>query len=49
MPAKINNAVVTIDEPHETESLIMRKHLAIALLLAIVTGVTTGVLVNLGI
>jgi hypothetical protein len=47
--AKINNAVVTIDESHETESLIMRKHLIVALLLTIATGLITGVLVNLGI
>lgn len=48
-PAKINNAVVTIDETHEMESLIMRKHLAIALLLTIGTGILTGIFVNLGI
>lgn len=48
-PAKINNAVVTIDESHETESLIMRKHLIVALLLTIATGVLTGILVGLGI
>jgi lactate permease len=48
-PAKINNAVVTIDESHETESLIMRKHLVVAILLTIATGILTGVLVNLGI
>jgi hypothetical protein len=47
--AKINNAVVTIDESHETESLIMRKHLIVALLLTIATGLIAGVLVNLGI
>jgi lactate permease len=48
-PAKINNAVVTIDESHETESLIMRKHLLIVLLLTITTGVMTGVFVHFGI
>lgn len=48
-PAKINNAVVTIDESHDTESLIMRKHLLIAILLTIATGILTGILVNLGI
>jgi lactate permease len=48
-PAKINNAVVTIDESHQTESLIMRKHLIIAVLLTIATGILAGVLVNLGI
>jgi lactate permease len=48
-PAKINNAVVTIDESHNTESLIMRKHLVIALLLTIATGILTGIFVNIGI
>jgi len=48
-PAKINNATVTIDESHQTESLIMRKHLVVALLLTMATGVLTGVFVNIGI
>jgi lactate permease len=48
-PAKINNAVVTIDESHDTESLIMRKHLVIAILLTIATGILTGVFIKLGI
>ncbi len=48
-PAKINNAVVTIDEPHKTEALVMRKHLLVALLLTIATGILTGIFVNLGI
>jgi lactate permease len=48
-PAKINNAVVTIDESHETESLMMRKNLVIALTLTIATGILTGILVSLGI
>jgi lactate permease len=48
-PAKINNAVVTIDESHDTESLIMRKHLLIVVLLTIATGTLTGILVSLGI
>jgi lactate permease len=48
-PAKINNAVVTIDESHATESLIMRKHLVISVLLTIATGVMTGILVSFGI
>jgi lactate permease len=48
-PAKINNAVVTIGETHEAESLIMRKHLIIALLLTVATGILTGIFVNLGI
>jgi lactate permease len=48
-PAKINNAVVTIDESRETESLIMRKHLVVTLLLTIATGILTGIFVNIGI
>jgi lactate permease len=48
-PAKINNAVVTIDAGKETESLIMRKHLIVAVLLTIATGILTGILVNIGI
>ena len=48
-PAKINNAVVTIDGSHATESLIMRKHLIVAVLLTIATGVLTGIFVNVGI
>jgi lactate permease len=48
-PAKINNAVVTIDESKATESLIMRKHLIVAILLTIATGILTGILVSLGI
>lgn len=47
-PAKINNAVVTIDAGKETESLIMRKHLIVAVLLTIATGIMTGILVNIG-
>jgi len=48
-PAKINNAVVTIDAGKETESIIMRKHLMVAILLTIATGILTGILVNLGV
>lgn len=48
-PAKINNAVVTIDAGKETESLIMRRHLVVALLLTLATGILTGILVNIGI
>jgi lactate permease len=48
-PAKINNAVVTIDESRETESLIMRKHLVVAITLTVATGILTGILVSLGI
>lgn len=46
-PAKINNAVVTIDESHGTESLMMRKNLVIAMTLTIATGILTGILVSL--
>jgi len=48
-PAKINNAVVTIDAGRETEAMIMRKHLIVALLLTIATGVLAGIFVNIGI
>ncbi len=48
-PAKINNAVVTIDAEKGTESLIMRKHLIVAVLLTIATGILTGILVKIGI
>jgi len=48
-PAKINNAVVTIDAGREMEAVIMRKHLVVAVLLTIATGIMTGILVNLGI
>jgi hypothetical protein len=41
--------VVTIGKSHAAESLIMRKHLVIAVLLTIATGVMTGILVNFGI
>jgi lactate permease len=48
-PAKINNAVVTIDESRQTESLIMRKHLFVAVILTVATGILTGILVGLGV
>jgi len=47
-PAKINNAVATIDAGKETESLIMRKHMIVAVLLTVATGIMTGILVNVG-
>lgn len=47
-PAKINNAVVTIDENRKTESLIMRKHLLVAALLTITTGILAGFFVSVG-
>lgn len=48
-PAKINNAIVTIDAGKNMESHIMRKHLVVAMLLTIATGILTGIFVNLGI
>jgi lactate permease len=48
-PAKINNAVVAIGGSRETESAIMRKHLLIAILLTVATGIMTGIFVNIGI
>lgn len=48
-PAKINNAVVTIGESKAIESIIMRKHLVVAILLTIATGILTGILVSLGV
>jgi lactate permease len=48
-PAKINNAVVTIDAQKDTESAIMRKHLVVAILLTMATGVLTAVFVSIGI
>jgi lactate permease len=48
-PAKINNAVVTINESKATEAFIMRKHLVVAILLTIGTGILTGIFVSLGI
>jgi len=48
-PAKINNAVVTIDAGKDMESAIMRKNLVVAILLTIATGVLTAVFVSIGI
>jgi len=45
-PAKINNAAVTIDETRKIESLIMRKHLLITVLLTITTGILAGIFVS---
>lgn len=47
-PAKINNAVVTIDETREVESQTMRRHLVIAVLLTMATGILTGLFVTFG-
>lgn len=46
-PAKITNAVATIGEGKKLEAQIMRKHMAIAILLTIAVGVMTGVFVAL--
>ncbi len=47
-PSKINNAVATVAAGKEVESIIMRRHLVVALLLTLVTCVLTGLLVTLG-
>ena len=47
-PAKITNAVATIGEGRKLEAAIMRKHMAIAILLTVVMGVMTGVFVSMG-
>jgi lactate permease len=47
-PSKINNAVATVAAGKEIESIIMRRHLVIALLLTAVTCLLTGFLVSLG-
>ncbi len=46
-PAKITNAVATIGEGRKLEAAIMRKHMAIAILLTMVMGVMTGLFVSL--
>ena len=48
-PAKITNAVATIGEGKQLEAEIMRKHLAIAILLTIAIGIMTGIFVALAI
>ncbi|MFC1572729.1 L-lactate permease [Candidatus Eisenbacteria bacterium] len=48
-PAKITNAVATIGEGKKLEAQIMRKHMAIAILLTIVVGLMTGLFVALAI
>lgn len=47
-PSKINNAVATVAAGKETESIIMRRHMVVALLLTLVTCLLTGFLVTLG-
>jgi lactate permease len=48
-PSKINNAVATVAAGKETESIIMRKHLVVAMLLTVVTCLLGGLLIGLGI
>ena len=48
-PAKINNAIVTIDAGKNMESYIMRKHLVVVILLTVATGILTGIFANVGI
>ena len=47
-PAKINNATATIGETSKLESEIMRKHMAIAILLTIVVSIMTALFVSVG-
>lgn len=47
-PAKINNAVMTIETPKGLESLIMKKHLLIAISLTIVTNILSGLFIKIG-
>jgi lactate permease len=47
-PAKLNNAAATIDAGPEVESIVMRKHITLAILLTIATGLLTGLFVGLG-
>jgi lactate permease len=47
-PAKINNATATIGETSKLEAQIMRKHLAIAVLLTIVVSIMTAAFVSVG-
>jgi hypothetical protein len=46
-PAKINNAVATIDSPKTLESRVMRKHMVIAITLTIIVGIMTGIFIGL--
>jgi|GEM_PF-146551 len=47
-PAKINNATATIGETSKLEAQILRKHLAIAVILTIVTSIMTAAFVSVG-
>jgi lactate permease len=48
-PAKITNAVATIGEGKRLEAQIMRRHMAIALLMTVGVGILTGIFVALAI
>lgn len=48
-PSKINNAVATVAAGKETESIIMRKHLIVALILTVVTCLLGGLLITFGV
>jgi len=48
-PAKITNAVSTIGGGKELETQVMRKHLAIVVVLTVVVGLLTGTFITLGI
>jgi len=47
-PAKINNAVMTIETQEPLESLVMRKHLLVVICLAIAVNILAGLFVHLG-
>ncbi len=47
-PAKVNNAVATIQAGTEIESAVMRKLLAVAVILTLATGLLTGLYIRLG-
>jgi lactate permease len=47
-PSKINNAVATVAAGKEVESIIMRKHLVVAILLTLVTCLLGGLFISLG-
>jgi lactate permease len=46
-PAKVNNAVSTIQAGTEVESAVMRKLLVVALILTLVTGLLAGLFIQL--
>ena len=47
-PSKINNAVAIVAAGKEIESMVMRRHLIVALLLTLVTCLLTGLFITLG-